>query len=259
MKRRIKEFFLNRGIQIDRMHPARLAREVARKFGYALTPLDPQFPVDPPIIGQDLRVLSDPDFRRSIEMVRGHTLLDVARLANLWNLARRTGPGAMLEVGTFRGGGALHLSNACPDRSMFVFDTFEGFGRLTPGLDDIFGANWFQDTTEEHVRLLFAPLKRQVKIVRGFFPESAAGLQLPAVSFCHLDVDVYEATRDSLAFLADRLAPRSLIVLDDFQRGAHGMDRAVQEFLESRADFTCFPMFPGQALLFARALWNNPP
>ena len=39
---------------------------------------------------------------------------------------------------------------------MFVFDTFQGFGRLTPGLDDIFGSEWFQDTTEEHVRHLFS-------------------------------------------------------------------------------------------------------
>ena len=256
MKKRIKQFFLDRGYQIDRLHPARLSMAMARKFGYTLTPLNPKFPLDPPINGQDLLVLSDPDFRRSIQVVREHTLLDVARLANLWNLARRTGPGTLLEVGTFRGGGALHLSNACPDRPIFVFDTFAGFRRLTPGLDDIFGADWFQDTTEEHVRRLFAGAGRPVRIVRGFFPESAAHLDVGPVAFCHLDVDVYEATRDSLHFLADRLARRSLIVLDDFQRGAHGMDRAVQEFLGKRSEFTCFPMFPGQALLFSRELWG---
>ena len=257
LKRRIKQSLLARGWQIDRLHPARWSVALARKFGYGLYPLHPEFPLEPPIVGQDLQILRDPDFRRSVDAAREHTLLDVARLGNLWNLARRTGPGTMMEIGTFRGGGALHISNACPDRRMFVFDSFEGFRNLTPGLDDIFGATWFQDTSEAHVRRLFAKLDRNVAIVKGFFPDSAAGLDLGSVAFCHLDVDVYEATRDSLSFLAGRLAPRSLIVLDDFQRGAHGLDRAVQEFVAGHPQFTYFPMFPGQALLFSREQWNG--
>jgi len=139
LKKKVKKFFLNRGVQVDRLHPARLSVSIARKFGYALYPLHPKFPVDPPIIGRDLLILSDPEFQRSVRMVREHTLLDVARLANLWNLARQTGPGTMLEVGTFRGGGALHIANSTPERELFVFDTFQGFRQLTPGLDDIFG------------------------------------------------------------------------------------------------------------------------
>lgn len=257
LKNKVKRFFLNRGWQVDRLHPARLSVAVARKFGYALYPIHPDFPVDPPIIGRDLVVLSDPEFRKSVRAVREHTLLDVARLANVWSLARQTGPGTMLEVGTFRGGGALHLANACPNRDLFVFDTFQGFRQLTPGLDDIFGKEWFQDTTEEHVRHLFKSAGRKATIVAGFFPESAKGLRLEPVSFCHLDVDVYEATRDSLHFLADKLAPRSLIVVDDFQRGAHGLDRALAEFVQARPEFTYFPLFPGQALLFSRALWDR--
>lgn len=259
IKRSIKAFFLNRGIQLDRFHPRRMAISLARVFGYSLVPLHPDFPVDPPIIGQDLEVLRDPQFRQSIDLVRQYTLLDVARLANLWSLARLTGPGTFLEIGTFRGGGALHIANSVPERRMFVFDTFEGFRRLTPGLDDIFGADWFRDTTEEHVRRLFESAGRSATIVRGFFPDSARDLDLDLdrVAFCHLDVDVYEATRDSLEFLAPRLAPRSLIVLDDFQRGAHGLDQALGEFLQRHKTFMSLPLFPGQAVLFSRTLWDT--
>jgi O-methyltransferase len=256
LKHRIKQWFLARGWQLDCLHPARLSMVVARKLGYGLYPIDANYPLEPPIIGKDLLVLRDAEFRRSIEQVREHTLLDVARLANLWNLARQTGPGAMLEVGTFRGGGALHISNACPDRQMFIFDSFEGFRSLTPGLDDIFKSNPFHDTSEEHVRHLFRVANRSATIIRGFFPDSAAGLKLGPVAFGHLDVDIYEATRDSLSFLAPRLAPRSLVVIDDFRRGAHGLDRAVQEFLDKSPAFTCLPMFPGQAVLFSRELWE---
>ena len=259
IKDNTKRYFLDRGYQVDKLHPASLVRLIARKLGYALYPISPEYPLYPPVIGQDLAVLKEPAFQESIKAVEDHTLLDVARLANLWNLARLTGPGTMLEVGTFRGGGALHISNACPAREMFVFDTFEGFRSLAPGLDDIFDRNWFKDTTADHVRLLFEPFNRKVTVVKGFFPNSAEKLDLGRVAFCHLDVDVYEASRDSLTFLADKLADRSLIVLDDFQRGAHGLDRAVGEFLAGHEQFTCFPLFPGQALLFSRELWNNIP
>jgi O-methyltransferase len=257
VKESIKRFFLNRGWQIDQLHPARFSVRLARKLGYGLYPLDPAFPVEPPIKGEDLEVLGDPEFQRSVRMVREHTLLDVARLANLWNLARQTGPGSILEAGAFRGGGALHLANACLDRSVFVFDTFEGFRRLSPGLDDVFEPHWFQDTTQDHVRQLFRSAGREATIVKGYFPESAEGLNLGPVAFCHLDVDLYEATRDGLGFLADRLAPRSLIVIDDFHRGAHGVDKALSEFLEAHPSFNCFPMFPGQAMLFSRTLWDR--
>jgi hypothetical protein len=259
IKENTKSFFLKRGYQIDRLHPALMAREVARRMGYTLSPISTDFPLHPPISGQDLLILKDPEFKKSIAAVEKHTLLDVARLANLWNLARLTGPGKMLEIGTFRGGGALHISNACPDREMFAFDSFEGFRDLKPGLDDIFGADWFKDSSVEVVRALFKPYNRKATIVKGFFPESAANLDLSSVSFCHLDVDVYEATRDSLRFLSDKLAPRSLIVLDDFQRGAHGLDKAVKEFTSERREFSYFPMFPGQAVLFSTTLWNRAP
>jgi O-methyltransferase len=257
LKQNTKQFFLKRGYQVDRLHPLLVLKEVARRMGYALTPLSKDFPLYPPISGQDLLILKDVDFQKSVAAVEKHTLLDVARLANLWNLVRLTGPGKILEVGTFRGGGALHISNACPEREIFVFDSFEGFRSLKPGLDDIFGAEWFKDASVEVVQSLFRPFERNVRVVKGFFPDSAAGIDLESVSFCHLDVDVYEATRDALFFLADRLAPRSLIVLDDFQRGAHGLDQAVKEFLAVRSEFIALPMFPGQAVVLSCKLWNG--
>ena len=49
-------------------------------------------------------VLHEPGFQRSVESARAYTMLDTARLANLWQLARLSNPrGNMLEAGVYRG------------------------------------------------------------------------------------------------------------------------------------------------------------
>jgi hypothetical protein len=57
---------------------------------------------------------------------------------------------ALIEVGSYKGGGAIHISNSCPDRTIFVCDTFEEFGDLPidPSLDHLFARERFRDTTE---------------------------------------------------------------------------------------------------------------
>ena len=87
----------------------------------------------PPIDTTNMEVLGDELFRQSAQEVKAHTLLDVGRLANLWTFARLVGPGAFLEVGTYRGGGALHILNAISanPQPFYSFDPFEdgGFDR----------------------------------------------------------------------------------------------------------------------------------
>lgn len=211
-------------------------------------------PIDP--LGVEL--LADAAFQASCEEVYSLTLLDTPRLANLWQLSRLTDPaGQLIEVGAYRGGSALHLSNACPDRHLFVCDSFTGFRQLHPKLDRVFDAAMFKDTSREAVEALFRRRQRRATVVAGFFPESCAGLELRPLSFAHLDVDTYEATRAALAFLADKMLPRSLIVLDDYHRTADGVDAALAEFTTTHPDWTLLPLFPSQALLMPKTWFDG--
>lgn len=216
--------------------------------------------LSPPIDTHDIEILTDPDFRSSCAAARRHTLLDVARLANLWRLARLAGEGLFLEVGSYRGGGALHICNAVRDRrpTFYCFDPFEEGGFESVGSKDpLFHRNQFTDTSYEAVvRLLSA--HPNAKAVKGFFPADAQNLNLQNIAFCHLDVDVYEATRASLEFLAEHLAPRSIIVLDDLNRNIMGVQAAVQEFLGTHPAFLLLPMFPSQGILLSTELWARP-
>jgi predicted O-methyltransferase YrrM len=240
----------------------RLILRAFQRLGYDLVPIQftqaTQRLVLKPLDPREIELLADPAFQDSCRAVYALTLLDTPRLANLWQLARLSHPaGHLLEVGSYRGGSALHLSNACPDRRLFVCDSFAGFRALDPQDDRAFNATMFRDATREDVERLFAGRGRAVTVVAGYFPESCAGLELGPLSFVHLDVDTYEATRGALAYLPPLMSERALMVVDDYQRTAKGVDRALAEFVQAHSDWALFPLFPSQALLAHRSWWQD--
>jgi predicted O-methyltransferase YrrM len=217
-----------------------------------------QFPVLKPINPVDVELLADPAFQASVKEVSDLTLLDTPRLANLWNLSRLAPDGNILEIGSYKGGGALHLSNACPKRKIIVCDSFEGFEKLRPDLDRNFEPHMFKDNSKEKVEQLFHSRGRPHEVIQGFFPASVAGRQIGPISFVHLDADVYKATIESLQYLIDNrlLTQKAIVVLDDYSRGADGVNRATAEFITSHPDWNVFPMFPAEGLLLHRSWFS---
>jgi len=69
-----------------------------------------------------------------------------------------------------------------------------------------------------------------VRLKRGLFPDTAAGLESETFAVVHLDGDLYETTRAGLDFFWPRMVTGGVIVLDDY--GLHdcpGVTRAVDE------------------------------
>jgi hypothetical protein len=224
------------------------------QLGYHLRKVQGIYPIIKPIDPAHLEVLGDKAFQTSVQEVAHLTMLDTARLANLWTLCKMSDPrGNILEVGSYKGGGALHLSNCCPDRKMIVCDSFRGFETLDSALDKNFNGGMFKDNSKQSVAALFSSRGRKHEVIDGFFPASCAGKSIGPVSFVHLDADVYKATIESLSYLEREhvLMDRALIVLDDYDREAKGVDQAVGEFTSACPRWRAFPMFPGQALLLS--------
>ncbi len=210
----------------------------------------------PPLEPEYVNILLDNEFADSVAQVKDLTCLDFARLANVWTLARTAGPGIYLEVGSFRGGTALHICNAIADRKaeFFCFDPFEKGGYEKLGeLDKWFKPNDFTQTGFERVKGLLSS-KPYAKVIQGYFPDAAEGLDLKNIAFCHLDVNTYDATQRSLEFLAPRLSSRGLIVIDDYgMTETPGVVKAVVEFLAIHPSFMLIPMFPVQAVLLPKS------
>jgi O-methyltransferase len=236
------------------MSVKRLIKSAFRAFGHDVVKLG-RSKVTKPIDESYVEILYDPEFQASVKEVSGITMLDTARLANLWTLCRMSNPsGSLIEVGSYKGGGALHISNSSPTRPIFVCDTFEGFAdlKIDPSVDRLFRKEQFTDTSFETVKAPWAGKGRDVRWVRGYFPESAAGMEISNISFAHIDTDLYESTAKTLDYLRPRLIDRSIVVFDDYLRSVEGVIKAVGEFTLAHPDWVAFPMFPSQGLMIHR-------
>ena len=115
--------------------------------------------LSPPIEKEYVSLLVDVDFQRSVAEARDHTCLDLVRLANLWTSVKMAGRGLFLEVGSYRGGTALHICNAMEHAGSYFysFDPFEagGFENLTD-CDRAFRPTDFTDTNFEAVTRLLS-------------------------------------------------------------------------------------------------------
>ena len=139
---------------------------------------------------------------------------DYVRLATLELLCRRLDavPGAAAELGVYRGFFARCINRLLPQRKLYLFDSFEGFGSEANASDAFQAAH--KNTAVEKV-LSVMPFPETVTVKSGFFPESLDGLE---ERFClvSLDVDFYQTTLDGLRYFWPRLEQGGYLMLHDW-------------------------------------------
>jgi O-methyltransferase len=166
---------------------------------------------------------ADREFQSVYQAVRPNTFVDIWRCHELWTLLGELidVPGAILEVGVWRGGtGALLAARAERlglDDTVYLCDTWTGVTK-TGEVDIYYRDGKHDDTSQEIVEELIARLGlSNVELLQGVFPEDT-GDRIPDRTFrlCHCDVDVYESARGVLEWVWPRLAPGGVVVFDDY-------------------------------------------
>lgn len=166
---------------------------------------------------------ADAAFRHVHDAVRRNTLVDVWRCYELWDLVAevRDVPGAILEVGVWRGGtGALMAARAAQlgiGDPVYLCDTWEGVVK-TEAIDTYYEDGKHHDASLAQVVELVAELGLQnVQCKQGTFPdETASEVSDHAFRLCHIDVDVYRSAKDVLDWVWPRLAANGVVVFDDY-------------------------------------------
>ena len=172
-------------------------------------------------------------FEQIFRAARPHMILDRTRAESLHGAAVATAAlaGPVAELGVFRGGSALLLSLSAEPRKIYLFDTFDGLPE--PTAIDIHQRGEFT-CGETSVRQVMAG--RDCEFIAGRFPASVPDDFDARFSLVHIDGDLYETTRDGLAFFWPRLEVGGQIVLDDYNwPNCPGVRAAVDELFRPGA------------------------
>ncbi|MDH7514256.1 MAG: TylF/MycF/NovP-related O-methyltransferase [Bacteroidota bacterium] len=143
-------------------------------------------------------------------------------------------PGALAELGVYRGETSAVLHRLCPERELFLFDTFEGFPR--DGKDTAEDTR-FRNTSVERVLETIGDTKNIV-VRKGYVPSTFQDLEHHSFAFVLLDLDLYEPTRCSLEFFYPRIPPGGYIMVHDYNspESDWACKRAVDEFMKDKPE-----------------------
>lgn len=142
---------------------------------------------------------------------------DYVRVRTLEALCRRLAsvPGAAAELGVYRGGFARCINALLPERTLYLFDTFEGFDESeAEGEGKGFVEAHRGASAERVISLLPHPEKAVLR--PGLFPATAAGLEDERFCLVSLDADLEESTLAGLRFFVPRLSPGGYLLLHDW-------------------------------------------
>ncbi len=168
-------------------------------------------------------------------------------------------PGDVAECGVRHGKSALHMLEATErPRRFCLFDSFEGLSDPLPGKDILETAyadggpnRRFYNDDLSGLYQRFAPFGN-VEILQGWIPQRFDAVADRTFCLVHIDVDLYEPTRDSLAFFYPRLAQHGMIICDDYGSGAYpGARLALDEYFAERPE-TPIELPQGQAFIVKR-------
>lgn len=155
-------------------------------------------------------------------------------------------PGSIAEVGVYRGASAHLIREHAPsDKLLYLFDTFEGLPAANEYDDPKFAAGQFVGTSLESVRTYVG--EKNVVYRKGFFPDSAAGLDSEIFAFVHLDADLYNSTTAAMDWFWPRMSRSGMILCHDYV-SVVGVNKALSEF-STRTEVPILELSGYQALI----------
>ncbi len=224
------------------------------------------------------------EFLQLYELCRAETMTSIERMYALYqatcHMLDSDVPGDLVECGVWRGGSVMLmaytlLSRGCTDRTIWLYDTFDGVS--PPGDDDVqemsgrrakdilderersqddpFWAVAPRAMVERNIRRTRYPMHR-FRLVQGDVLATIPA-EIPAsVAVLRLDTDWYRSTSHELEHLYPRLSPGGVLIVDDYGywRGAR---KATDEYFQAvdarpllnRIDYTgriCVKPFDGR-------------
>lgn len=197
----------------------------------------------------------EPFFRAAQERAEGVTGIPDPRCFVLQSCLRSVADveGDVAECGVRQGRSTIFMLTAdLRARHYHLFDSFEGLSAPTAEDQTPGGRQrWKQGDLSTGEALARKNLRdfSNVSFHVGWIPDTLADAAGKRFAFVHIDVDLYEPTRDSLAFFHERVVPGGMIVCDDYgSKHCPGARKAFDEFFAERPE-SIIELPTGQALV----------
>lgn len=172
-----------------------------------------------------------------------HENMNTDRRWNLAQLMRLSAlvPGDTVECGCYKGASSFLICESNRIQPQFrrihhVFDSFEGLSH--PGGFD--GTHWSAHSLAASEEEFFAHMGKhcgEIVTYKGWIPERFPEVADREFAFVHIDVDLYEPTRDSIDFFYPRLNPGGVLVCDDYAcTTCPGATKAIDDYLADKPE-----------------------
>lgn len=193
---------------------------------------------------------------RVLELFPWHTSSDV-RISWLRRYAEfvyeKSLQGSVAECGVNQGDFAQYLNMFFPDRTCYLFDSFEGFREediisdnkhnsieATPHRSYFFqNIGGYKATT---VDIVMSKMSHPEKVVikQGYVPETLIDVE-DSFCFVNLDMDVYMPMLEGMRFFYPRMVNDGIILLHDYYSGGTltGVEAAVYEYEREIGETLC--------------------
>jgi len=200
--------------------------------------------------------------------VRPHTMSPQSRLESMMSIFRKIDAekiaGDVVECGVWRGGNIMMARLMLPERTCWLYDTFDGMTEPDPVFDtkrsgekaiDRWnlkkkgGTKWDAVDVEEVKDAFFTmgpDLLSRCNFVIGDVEETVDARSHEAgIAVLRLDVDWYRPTKSVLKRLVPKITPGGFLIVDDYGHWL-GCRRAVDEYFggsrpkeEKEVDYSC--------------------
>lgn len=150
-------------------------------------------------------------------------------------LNRENISGSVAEFGVFYGGFARVINKLFPDKTLYLFDSFDGFRETEAEhekelgyCDDKFISGYKNINVEKVMERM--PYPDNIRIRQGFFPETTEGLENERYCFVSLDVDFGDSTYEGLKYFYPRVNEHGYIMIHDYNSHLGGVACAVDKY-----------------------------
>ena len=210
-------------------------------------------------LGEDNKVwLKDTEFREMYNLLSPLSPYAMERKWNLREFARYSFniPGELAECGCYDGSSAFFLAQTFPETPLHLFDSFEGLSE--PDENDLHidknAHIWKKGDLAVSEKIIEERLRdfKNIHIHKGWIPEIFTTVKEKEFRFIHIDVDLFQPTKDSLDFFYPRLNKGGVIILDDAGFATcPGALKATDCFLkENQIDDHLLSLSSGQCIIF---------